>query len=145
MLSSLSDEFSFKFNYIDAVLPVLAEQNRFTYNILLQDMTAREHLSRTLSQAQTPAHNGYLLLEKIRSQHNQSANTKQGDNLGLVVQQLQSQVEQIIAQQKLQNGKQEFEATATTIGALPKQKSDRLLPQPRSATETQLSSPKQKK
>jgi len=102
-------------------------------------------LSRTLSQAQTPAHNGYLLLEKIRSQHNQSANTKQGDNLGPMVQQLQSQVQQIIAQQKLQNGKQEFEATATTIGALPKRKSDRLLPQHRSATGTQLSSPQQKK
>lgn len=35
VLAGLCNEFSFKFNYVDAILPVLAEQNRFTYNIML--------------------------------------------------------------------------------------------------------------
>lgn len=35
VLSALSDHFSFKFNNIDLIIPIISEQCRLTYNILL--------------------------------------------------------------------------------------------------------------
>jgi len=67
ILAALNDDFSFKFNYIDAIIPVLAEQSRFMFNVMLQDMSVRESLSKTLSHSPNPAHNGFLLLDQIRS------------------------------------------------------------------------------
>ena len=62
VLTSLNEEFTYKFSYIDKILPVLVEQGRLAYNVILQDMEARERLSKSLSTLKL-ANSGYLLKE----------------------------------------------------------------------------------
>lgn len=61
-MTSLNEEFTYKFSYIDKILPVIVEQNRLTYNVILQDMEARERLSKSLRHVKL-ANSGYLLKE----------------------------------------------------------------------------------
>lgn len=75
VLTSLNEEFTYKFSYIDKILPVLVEQGRLAYNVLLQDMKARERLSNSLRTVKL-ANSGYLLKESMRRQ---SINERGGD------------------------------------------------------------------
>ena len=48
MLADLNEEFSYKLSYVDKMLPLLVEQNRFTYSLLLQDILNRQKLAESL-------------------------------------------------------------------------------------------------
>ena len=67
VLTSLNEEFTYKFSYIDKILPVLVEQSRLAYNVMLQDMQSRERLALSLRSTKL-ANSGYLLKEQLRMQ-----------------------------------------------------------------------------